>query len=82
MENQTQVPQLCLRVDQQEVLGQSTEVVGCTGEEDFIGKDCKVAKGAVHPTTLARRVLERCMLGLNIHLMSLKAKSKKAVDVD
>ena len=56
--------------------------VGCAGEEDFIGKVCKVVKGAVHPTTLARRVLERCMLGLNIHLMSLKAKSKEAVDVD
>jgi len=58
--------------------------VGCAGEEDYIGKVCHVAKGALHPATLSRRILERCMLGLNCHLMSLKAKSraKEAVDVD
>ena len=50
--------------------------VGCCGEEDYIGKIATICKGSVHPSTLARRVLERCMLGLNVHLMSLKAKSK------
>ena len=59
--------------------------VGCAGEEDYIGKVCRVAEASLHPATLARRVLERCMLGLNCHLMSLKAKKSEAnaaVDVD
>ena len=46
--------------------------VGCNNEEDFVGKICGVLKGAVHPASLGRRVLERFLLGLNMRLMELR----------
>lgn len=51
--------------------------VGCFGEEDYIGKVTKVIKGAVHPKTLGKRVLERLLLTVNMHLATLKAERKK-----
>ena len=46
--------------------------VGCNNEEDFVGKICGVIKGAVHPASLGRRVLQRFVLGLNMRLMQLR----------
>ena len=47
--------------------------LGCPGEEDFIGKVCGVIRAKVHAATFARRCLERSLLGINVHLMDLKA---------
>lgn len=47
-------------------------IVSCSGDEDLIGKICGVIKSKIHPSTLAKRVLERYMLGLNVFVMSQK----------
>lgn len=46
--------------------------VGCATEEDLIGKVCGALKGAIHPSTLGKRILERMLLGVNIHVMKLR----------
>lgn len=48
--------------------------VGCAMEEDYIGKIASVCKGATHPLTLGKRVLQRCLLGLNVYLMTLASE--------
>lgn len=47
--------------------------ISCSNEEDLIGKVMAIVKNKVHASTLARRVLERYMLGINVFLMGLKS---------
>ena len=47
--------------------------VGCAGDEDMVGKVCGILKGSLHPVTLGKRILERCLLGINVRLMTLRA---------
>lgn len=46
--------------------------ISCSNEEDLIGKVMAIVKNKLHASTLARRVLERYMLGINVFLMGLK----------
>lgn len=48
--------------------------LSCNNEEDFIGKVAAICKGKCHPSTYCKRVLERLLLGINVHLMTLKAR--------
>ena len=41
----------------------------CINDEDFVGRCCSVGKHACHPSTMARRVLERLLLQTNAWLM-------------
>ena len=48
--------------------------LSCNNEEVFIGKVAAICKGKCHPSTYCKRVLERLLLGINVHLMTLKAR--------
>ena len=44
----------------------------CWNDEDYVGRCCTVGKQACHPSTMARRVLERLLLQTNAWLMDGK----------
>lgn len=47
--------------------------VGCSMEEDYVGKLISILKSkSCHPSTFGKRVLERAILGINVHLMSIR----------
>ena len=46
----------------------------CWLDEDFVGRTCSMGKRAVHTQTLAKRVLQRCLLQINVHLQEKQEK--------
>jgi len=48
--------------------------IGCSNEEDFVGKVTGIIKGKLHGATFCKRALERLLLGINLHLLPLKAR--------
>lgn len=44
-------------------------------DEDYVGRLCRVSRGAMHSSTMARRILERSILLTNTHLQEEKVAS-------
>jgi len=74
IQNEAQVPFSCELVNRSKTNRINPKYVGCAMEEDYIGKIASVCKGATHPLTLGKRVLQRCLLGLNVYLMTLASE--------
>ena len=51
----------------------------CFGDEDYVGRVCGAAKLASHPSTMSKRVLQRCMCTLNAWLSTPGQKCCTAV---
>lgn len=60
----------CEIVNRSKTNRMNPKYVGCAMEEDYIGKIASVCKGATHPLSLGKRVLQRSLLGLNVYLMN------------